>query len=137
MDDFELFEKTYDEAELVIPDKHFFQPQLAIKYGVDEAIMLNHIMYWIASNQLNGRNYSIDRTWTYYTLEGFTEIFPYWSYSQIRRIIKSLINQDVIITGNYNKHRWDRTTWYALVDEEHMLETNNVIDDIDKCSSSI
>ena len=133
MDSFAVFE----ESELVIPDKHFFQPQLAMKYGVDAAIMLNHLMYWIASNQLNGRNYSINRTWTYYTLEGFTKIFPYWSYSQIRRIIKSLINQDVIITGNYNKHRWDRTTWYALVDEEHMLETNNVIDDIDKCSSSI
>ena len=63
-------------------------------------------------------------------------IFPYWTYAQIRRIIKSLIKQNVIMTSNFNKHLWDRTTWYALVDEEHMLETYNAIEDIDKCNSA-
>ena len=123
-----------EESELVIPNKHFFQPQLAMKYGVDEAIILNHIMYWIASNQLNGRNYFIDRTWTYSSYKDFTDIFPYWTTAQIRRILKSLSKQNVIMQSNFNKHLWDRTQWYALEDEDHMLETYNVIDEIDKCS---
>jgi hypothetical protein len=89
----------------------------AKKYGVDEAIMLKNFKFWIFTNQSNKRNYRDGRTWTYNTHEAFQKVFSFWTENQIRRILKSLINQGVILTGNYNDHSYDRTLWYALSDE--------------------
>ena len=61
----------------------------------------------------------------------FTIYFPYWSTGQIRRILKSLVNYGVIIEGNYNKHKYDRTKWYALKDEKYWMTKYNPVDEID------
>ena len=110
---------------------HFFQKELAEKYGVDEAIMLNHIIFWISINSKNLENRYDNRTWMYCTYKRFSEYFSYWSESQVRRIINSLINYNVLISGNYNRHGYDQTKWYALYDEEHYLTYYNAIDRMD------
>ena len=111
---------------------HFFDRKLATEYGVDEAIMLNHLIYWIAKNNMNGINRHDGKTWTYTAIKDFTKYQPYWTEAQIRRILNSLENMEVIITGNYNKHKYDKTKWYALKDEKHFLTKYNPIDKIDK-----
>ena len=89
----------------------------AISYGVTEAILLSHISFWIAKNKANDRHFYDDRTWTYNSIKAYKNFFPFWSVDQIRRGLKSLVDQGVIITGNYNKVGYDRTIWYALFDE--------------------
>lgn len=94
-----------------------FDEQDALRYGVDEAIMLWNIRYWIERNEANKRHFHDGRYWTYNSAEAFTKLFPFWSSGQIRRILKSLQTQGVLLTGNYNASAYDRTMWYALSDE--------------------
>ena len=111
--------------------RHFFLIEIAEILGVNEAIMLNHLIYWIASNSINGTNHFDGRYWTYNSAKKYALIFQYWSTGQIRRILKSLVFQGIIIEGNYNKHKYDRTKWYALKDEKYWMTKYNPVDEID------
>ena len=110
---------------------HFFHPEVATKYGVDEAIMLSHLIYWIATNSIAGRNYIDGRHWTFNSAVKFAQYLPYWSEGQIRRVLKSLLKQDIIIDGNYDGHKYDRTKWYALYDEKYWLTNYHPVNRID------
>lgn len=117
--------------------RHFsFDVQTATDYGVDEAIMIQNFIFWIEKNLAGGRHYHDGRTWTYNTQEAFTFLFPFWSYKQIRRIVDSLIKQNVLITGNYNKHSFDRTLWYAFKDQDKWLNVPENYPPIEKYTDS-
>ena len=94
-----------------------FDTLLATKYGVNEAIMLNNFIYWIAKNEANGKHFHDGRYWTYNSVAAFGKLYPFWTTSQIRTIIDSLVKQGVLLKGNYNEQKRDRTVWYALTDE--------------------
>ena len=111
---------------------HYYYIEMANYYGVEEAIMLNHLIYWIATNSANRNNNIENRHWTYSTIEDFKKYFPYWTTSQIRRILKNLAFQEIIIKGNHNKCTYDRTIWYALNDEKYLLTNFNPIDKIEE-----
>ena len=111
---------------------HYFYVEIATLLGVDAALMLNHLIYWIATNSMKGNNYIDGRYWTYSTIEDFRKHFPYWTTAQIRRVLKSLADQGAILKGNYNKCKYDRTSWYALNDEKYLLTNYNPIDKIDE-----
>jgi hypothetical protein len=97
--------------------QHSFDIQVAAKYGVDIAIFLHNLSFWIAHNKANKKNYHQGRYWTYNTLEAFTEIFPYWSKSQIQRLIIKIINHGLIIkSSKFNDNPYDHTPWYSLTD---------------------
>ena len=107
---------------------------MAILYGVDNAVMIWNLMYWIEHNEANGMNFYDGRTWTFNSIEAFTKIFPFWSKGQIRRIMKSLEDQGVIMTGNYNASQYDRKTWYAFTDsflQMHLSKSTNGSVEID------
>lgn len=94
-----------------------FDIDLATKYGDREAILLQNFFYWIAKNAANGKNYHDGRYWTYNSVAALGLLFPFWTTSQIRTILASLIKQGCLIEGNYNEQKYDRTKWYALGDE--------------------
>jgi hypothetical protein len=103
--------------------EHSFDVKLAQKYGVKAAIVIRHLQFWLYKNKANGQHQYNGRTWTYNSIRAYTEIFPYWTSRQIRRIFQALEKQDVIIKGNYNKTAYDRTAWYAFKDEKRYLLT--------------
>lgn len=37
--------------------EHHFDVSLAIKYGMVEAVIINHFQYWIEANRANDRNF--------------------------------------------------------------------------------
>ena len=94
---------------------------VAMKYGVDEAIYLDSIMFWYRHNRANGLNYHDDRWWTFNSMAAFVELFPWWSDKQLRRIIKSCKEQGALLTANYNTDGRDRTVWYSPSDELLLL----------------
>ncbi len=96
---------------------HSFNVQVAKHYGVNEAIMLNNLYFWVEKNRANKKNFHDGRYWTYNSQEAFTELFPYWSRHKIQRILSSLEQSGLILKGNYNKNNYDRTTWYSLTDQ--------------------
>lgn len=93
-----------------------FDAEIAAEYGVDNAIMIWNLQYWIEHNEANGKHFYDGRTWTFNSVDAFSKIFSFWSKGQIRRILNSLIEKGVILTGNYNSSAYDRTTWYAFTD---------------------
>jgi hypothetical protein len=96
---------------------HTFDVDIAVKYGIIEATLLSHIKFWIEKNIANNKNYYDDNYWTYNSIKAFKELFPYLSEKQIRYALKKLEQMQVIKTANYNKSKYDRTNWYAIIDK--------------------
>lgn len=101
--------------------KHLFDVELAEAYGIDVAVFLENLAFWIVKNQANYEHMHDGRYWTYNTLDAFTTIFPYFSKKQIRRIIDKALSFDLIVKGNYNQIGYDRTIWYSLSDKGHAI----------------
>lgn len=101
---------------------HTFDTGYAIAYGVDEAIMIRNLQFFITANANRGHNFREGRYWTYDKLEDFTNHFPYWSMKQVRRILASLISQEVIIKGEFNKFWCNRTQWYAFKNQDQFIK---------------
>lgn len=101
---------------------HSFAIADARIYGINAAVVLYNIMFWIAQNRANRRNYFDGRFWTYNSVQALSEQFPYLTPKQIRSAIEVLKKNNVILTGNYSDNKGDRSLWYALVEEEKMLE---------------
>lgn len=93
---------------------HNFDTDIAEQYGLLEAILLNHIYYWIEKNRANEANFHDETYWTYNSTRAFNELFPYVSERQIKNALKHLREEGILLTGNYNKSSYDRTLWYAL-----------------------
>jgi len=83
--------------------------------------MISNFEYWIAKNKANDKHQYDGRTWTYNSVKAFEELFPYLTSSQIRRCLESLVEQGVLLKGDYNKNRYERTSWFAFLDESAFL----------------
>lgn len=96
--------------------QHHFDVELAQRYGLTEAILLNHFSYWIELNQANGKNFFDGRYWTFCSVKAFSEIFPYLAPKKIRVALAHLQEAGLLVTGNFNRSAYDRTLWYAFSD---------------------
>ncbi|MCD9059204.1 replication protein [Staphylococcus chromogenes] len=85
-------------------------PKLAEEIGLNEAIILQQIHYWLNSSK---HNYD-GKKWIYNSYPKWIEQFPFWSESTIKRTITSLEKQNLVHVGNYNKAGFDRTKWYSI-----------------------
>lgn len=85
-------------------------PKLANAIGLNEAIVLQQIHYWINKKT----NFKDERYWVYNTLKELNDQFPFWSQKTIQRTISSLKNKKILITGNYNQSVFDKTNWYSI-----------------------
>ncbi len=90
---------------------------IALRYGLEEAIFLDSLMFWYKENRANQRNFQDGRWWTFNTVNAFITMFPWWSGKQLRRIIASCKEKGAILSGNYNEDQRDRTLWYTPSDE--------------------
>lgn len=104
---------------------HSFSVEHAQVYGVECAILIHHLQYWIQYNQGMGKNFHDGRTWMYQTQKEISTLYPYWSEDTVSRLMNKLVEYDVIIKGNFNKLKYDRTTWYAFKNEEKFIIPRN------------
>ncbi len=102
--------------------KDSFDINLAQKIGVYAAIVYDSLLYWIRTNKANGSNFRDGRTWSFNSVKKWKDYFPYLTEWQIRTALKTLLDIGLIRKGNYNKTAYDRTSWYALEDEESALK---------------
>ena len=98
-------------------ESHYFDVTIAKKYGVHCAVILQNIWHWIKKNQANGVNCYDGNYWTYNSTKAFSDLFPYLSQRQIETALKKLRDEGIIITGNYNAVKYDRTLWYAITEK--------------------
>jgi len=85
-------------------------PKLAAAIGLNEAIILQQLHYWLEKS----KNVRDGFRWVYNTYEEWQKQFPFWSESTIKRTIKKLEGQHLIIVGKYNKLKIDNTKWYRI-----------------------
>lgn len=92
-----------------------FDPKLAIEIGLNEAIVLQQIHYWLVSNERSGNNYYNGRYWTFNSIKKWRDdFFPWWSEPTVKRTFKSLEDKGILISGNFNKKGYDKTKWYTI-----------------------
>lgn len=94
-----------------------FETEDAEKYGVEAAVVLHAIRFWIEKNRANNRHFHDGRTWTYNSTKGWADLFPFFSERRIRTILDRLVEIGVLVKGNYNEQRFDRTLWYAFAED--------------------
>lgn len=95
-------------------DIHYFDTNIAKEYGVNCAIILQNIDYWIKKNEANDKHYHDGCYWTYSSATAFEKLFPYMTQRQIRYALKKLRDSGIIITANYSDKQYDHTLWYAI-----------------------
>lgn len=105
-----------------------FDIDVAKEYGVNAAIMIKNFQFWIMKHRAEEKNFYDGRYWTYNSVRGWTELFCFWTPNQIRTILDSLVEKGVLKKGNYNPTPYDRTLWYAFVDEEKWIGSKSQID---------
>ncbi|HEL9651785.1 TPA: conjugal transfer protein, partial [Streptococcus suis] len=118
----------FDERPIVA------NPVLAREIGLNEAIVLQQINFWLEINKQNGKNYHDGKYWTYNSIRAWHESdFSYLSYETVKRTFSKLEKAGYLFTGNYNKDPRDKTKWYSLnydkiftLEEEVKQKRNNV-----------
>lgn len=92
---------------------------LATVIGLNEAIVLQQVHYWVDGNKKRKINLKEGRFWTYNTYDKWqSENFPFWSLSTVERTFKKLEKMGLLISGSFNKKKTDRTKWYTINYEE-------------------
>lgn len=95
---------------------HHFDIEDAMKYGVEKAVVLANIKFWLNHNKTKDLS-TVKHDgyyWMYNTARDMSKVLPYFTQSKIQRLLKQLEEDGVLIVGNYNKVKYDRTKWYTL-----------------------
>ncbi|SDN86486.1 conserved phage C-terminal domain-containing protein [Bacillus sp. OK048] len=97
-------------------------PSLATKIGLNEAVVLQQIHYWlgISKHDIAGR------TWVYNTYEEWQKQLPFWSVSTLKRTIRSLEMLGLVLSDNFNQMKMDKTKWYSI-DYEKLQELESSV----------
>lgn len=98
-----------------------FDSKVADEVGVNSAIMLENLFFWIKKNEINNKHFYDGYYWTYNSNVAFSNFFTFWTPRQIRTILDKLENDGYILKGNYNKAAYDKTLWYALTEKSLTL----------------
>ena len=101
---------------------HHFEVEDARTHGVEKAVILYNLKYWIRHNKANSVHEHDGHTWTYNSARAFAVLFPYFDAQKIGRMLLQLEEAGVILSGNYNLAGYDQTKWYAFVDEEAVFQ---------------
>ncbi len=139
----------FDEAPLTV------NVLLATKIGIDAAIVLQQVHYWVEVNRKKNSNFHEGYYWTYNTIKDWNKCFPFYGERTIQRIFKKLKDLGLLKVGNFNKAKFDKTSWYTidydvlyeLVEEKQdmkspsrqndVIEETESVDEGDKVAESI
>ena len=109
------------------PQIHHFDVEDAMKYGVEKAVVLANIRFWLNNNKKKDLS-AVKHDgyyWMYNTAKDMSNVLPYFTQSKVQRLLKQLEDDGVLIVGNYNKVKYDRTKWYTLSEFTYDESCNN------------
>jgi len=92
------------------PSAPRLNPALAVEIGLNESLLFLQLEFLIAisGKEIDGRR------WVYESTTDLQVYFPFWGRMTINRAIKSLEQKGLIVIGNYNLAKYDRTRWFAI-----------------------
>lgn len=90
-------------------------PSLAMAIGLNEAVILQQIHYWLAHGKMRYEG----RIWIYKPVSRWQEQdFPFWSEKTIRTAIKNLRDMDLVLVKQLNDNKQVRVNYYTINYEE-------------------
>ena len=93
---------------------HRFHIELAIKYGVEKALIIQYFDEQLIGNEAKAHNGSL---WISNSAETLSNIFTYMNRQKISRLLRQMEDENIIKSGNFNKSKYDRTKWYTFTDK--------------------
>ena len=114
--------------------EHHFIVEEATKYGVEKAILLYNIRFWLDKNKANDKHIHQHSNGKYYYFTynsgtAFGKLFPYMNAKSINRWLLELENDGILISGNFNNTSYDRTKWYSIIQEFEYNEKSITLDE--------
>lgn len=89
-------------------------PTLAKEIGLNEAIALQQLHYWLKHGIWHK-----GQKWIYKPVHKWqSQDFPFWSEKTIRNVFKSLEKQDLILIDKLHSNRQVRVNYYSINDKE-------------------
>ncbi|EDF9234399.1 hypothetical protein KD329_002913 [Salmonella enterica] len=95
-------------------------PDLAYSIGLNEAIALQQINYWLQETKSGMESDGV--RWIYNTTEQWLEQFPFWSESTLKRTFTRLKTLGVLKIEQLNKSQRDMTNFYTIDYESELLD---------------
>ena len=90
-------------------------PSLAVAIGLNEAIIVQQVHYWLNNKNKREKPYERDkRAWTYNTYKEWQEQFPFWSIPTIKRAILSAEKKGVLISEQFDIGTGDAKKYYTV-----------------------
>jgi hypothetical protein len=115
--------------------EHHFHIDDAVRYGIEEAIILYHLRFWLEKNKANQRGVKKGNDgklyfWTFSSRRSLNTLFPYMHEKKIGRIMQSLENSGVIKSQVFKHVIQINTKWYTIpslyrVQKEDNIESEN------------
>lgn len=108
---------------------HMFAETHAMEYGVNGALLLNKLIYYVRKNMGVPECTFEGRTYDRIPLKSWCRILPFLTADQIRHTLKKLSEAGVIVTtSELNKNWSDQSLWYGLADEAEFLGISQPIE---------
>jgi len=101
----------------------------AIKYGLEETILLQNFFFWINHNIKNKINQKDGKFWTFTSIDKLLKKYPFLSTGKIRSALETLLKIGILVKGNYNKNLYNKTSWYAFKDDNIFNEIRILLDE--------
>lgn len=96
---------------------HSFNTSLAEAVGLVEAILLQNFFYWHNCNEGNKDMTKEGRVWFFRSVKQISEEYKYLSVGKVRDAIERLVYSGLVIKGDFNEDKVQRTSWYSLSDK--------------------
>lgn len=98
------------ESKALVHGSIAFSPALCKAFGVCAGLLIQQIHYWCMDRaHLIGGHF-----WVYNTTKEWADQLGVFDERTIKNNLKALREQGIVIVGNHNKHKYDKTLWYRL-----------------------
>lgn len=111
---------------------HSFSVEVAVEYGMAEAVVLEYMYFWCQKNEANRKNIKDGLAWTYNSIKALCELFPYLTEKKIINTLKHLEDEGLLVSGCFNSNKYDRTKWYAVTKKGKSIYQNGQIEEAKK-----
>ena len=90
-------------------------PSLAVAIGLEEAIILQQLHYWLSNQKNAGRVDQDGNKWVFNTYEEWqADNFPFWNTTKIQRLFLSLEKSGVVISTQLDAKKHDMRKFYRI-----------------------
>jgi hypothetical protein len=93
---------------------HSFLIEDAKKHGIPAACILYHLKYLQQTKVDKSHETHEGKHWVNYTYQSMSNTFPYLGIEQVRRIMKKLTDDGVVIKDHLSKQRFNRELYWHV-----------------------